>query len=114
MRNLRTSDVFNALRVIAAAGMKDEVKRIALMVQQGKFNAEEVGLEFILGVIEKIAGRGVEKEFYNFIGNILEVEPGSIEEMDPMDLIDNIKELSAVIDADRWKNFFISVAKLMK
>lgn len=115
MRKLQTHDVFMALKVINAAQIKDEVKRIALLVQsKKKLDVQDVGLEFILGCMEKMSGTKAEKAFYDLLAGPLELEASEIETMDPLELIEKIKDLKEVIDMDGLKAFFKSVSALMK
>lgn len=115
MRKLQTSDVFNALRIIDKAEIKDEVKRIAMLVQDGKtFNVKELGIEFLLGTICRLSGTKVEKEIYKFFGDIMEIDAGEIAVMEPIDFFNEVLKLSEVIDKEKWADFFKLVAKLVK
>ena len=115
MRKLQTSDVFNALRIIDKAEIKEEVKRIAMLVQNGKtLNIKELGIEFFLGTICRLSGTKVEKEIYKFFGDILEIDAESIATMDPVDFFNEVMKLSEVIDKEKWSDFFKLVARLVK
>lgn len=112
MRKLQTSDVFAALRIVRSANIADEVKLIAKMAETKDVTLRDVGVEFIVRVIEKLAGTEAEHEFYKCLAGPLEIEPDEIETMDPLDLIDKVMELEKVIDMERLKHFFNHVAKL--
>lgn len=117
MRKLQTHDVFMALKLVRAAGVKDEVSRIfkltEVMEKQGKkISIRDVGIEFILGVMEKLAGTESENAFYELLAGPLEIEVEEIKTMDPLDLIEKVQGLQEVIDGERIKNFFKSVAGL--
>lgn len=115
MRKLQTSDVFNALRIIDKADIKDEVKRIAIQIQDGKnLDVRELGIEFILGIICRLSGTKVEKEIYKFFGDILEIDADEIAKMEPVDFFNEVLKLSEVIDKEKWSDFFKLVAKLVK
>lgn len=119
MRKLQTHDVFMALKLVRATGMKDEVSRIFNLMEakdkQGeKVSIRDVGIEFVLGVMEKLAGTESENAFYDLLAGPLEIEAEEIKTMDPLDLIDKLHGLKEVVDGDRLKNFFKSVAGLME
>ena len=119
MRKLQTHDVFMALKLIRAAGVKDEVSRIVNFIEikekEGKrVSIRDVGVEFILGVMEKLTGTESENAFYELLAGPLEIEAEEIRTMDPLDLIDKVKDLQEVIDGERLKRFFKSVAGLME
>ena len=119
MRKLQTHDVFMALKLIRAAGVKDEVRRIYQIVEvkekEGeKLNIKDVGIEFVLGLMEKLAGTESENAFYELLAGPLEIEAEEIKTMDPLDLIDEVEKLKEVINGERFKRFFKSVAGLME
>lgn len=114
MRKLQTHDIFMALKVINAAQIKDEVKRIAMLTQNGKqLKVKEVGVEFILGCLEKISGTEAEQSIYELLSGPMQIEAEEIKTMDPFDLVDKIEELGEFIGKDKIKNFFKRVADLM-
>lgn len=117
MRKLQTHDVFMGLKLVRAAGVKDEVSRIFKLMEtkkkeEEKVSIRDVGLEFILGVMEKLAGTESENAFYELLAGPLEIEAEEIKTMDPLDLIDKVQGLQEVIDGEKLKNFFKSVAGL--
>ena len=117
MRKLQTHDVFMALKLVKAAGVKDEVSRIYQIVEvkekEGKkLNIKDVGIEFVLGLMEKLAGTESENAFYELLAGPLEKEAEEIKTMEPLDLIDEVEKLKEVIDGERFKRFFKSVAGL--
>ena len=110
MRNLRTSDLFDAIRLTSTIGVRDEIKEVARQAEENKGKKIKVdfGVDLILGIIEKAAQENAEKEIYNFIANILECEWEAVRDMDPIDLFENLEK---VADLERWKNFFKRVVK---
>lgn len=116
MRRLKTTDVFAAMRVIKAAGIKDEVKRIALEASESKkdINVREVGAELILSIFEGLAEKKAEQMAYEFLAGPLEMSPNTIGELSIADLIEKIKALGKLEDAEGWKNFFASLGDLIK
>lgn len=119
MKQLATSDVFAAMRIVKAAQLSDEVARMGALVKSGhKVNMEEVGLQFVFRCIEKCAGTEAEKAIYNFLGNILDIEPKKIAATDPFELFDLLTEYKAQFfdgeeNQKRVASFFGCVAKLM-
>jgi len=115
MRALQTHDVFKAMRVVNALGVKEEVQRLALSLQgKKKINEKELGAEFILNIIAHAGNEKAEQLIYEFLSGPLEIEPDVIRVMDPLDLIKQIKNLNTVIDMESWKAFFQSVALMTK
>lgn len=117
MRKLQSHDVFMALKLIRAAGLKDEVRRVYALVEakekeKKKLSIRDVGIEFFLGLLEKLAGTEAENAFYELLAGPLELEVEEIKTMDPLDLIDAVQGLQEVIDGERLKRFFKSVAGL--
>lgn len=116
MRNLETHDVFKAMKIINALGVKEEVQKMALKMQSDKkgVNDKEVGVEVILNVIGHAGDEKAENLIYDFLSGPLEIEAETIKHMDPLELIESIKSLNTVIDVESWKAFFKSVVVLMK
>ena len=119
MRKLQTHDVFMALKVIRAAGMKEEIKNVATLVQEAekrkiKIKIEDVGFEFIFGVLEKLAGTEAEDSIYNLLSGPLEIDASEIKIMDPFELVEKIKAMKEVVNLEQAKSFFKSVAALME
>lgn len=119
MRKLQTHDVFMALKLIRAAGVKDEVRHVLQLTevkekQNQKISIRDVGIEFFLGLMEKLAGTESENAFYELLAGPLEIETEEIKTMDPLDLIEKIQDLREVVDSERLKRFFKSVAGLME
>lgn len=115
MRRLGTKDVFSAFRLVKAAGLKQEVEAMALQVNKGeKLDIHEVGISFVVNVIDGLASIDSEKKFYEFCAGPFEMTVEEVEELPFFDLIDKLKELAGMEDKEAWKNFFHSVASLMK
>jgi len=106
MRALQTHDLFTAMKIVNAAGIKEEFQRIALKARSGEFKEEEVGADMLLSFLGACADDKAEKAIYEFLGGLLEIEPASIRVMNPLELIENVKKLGEVIDVEAWKNFF--------
>ena len=115
MRKLKTMDVFAAMRIAKAAGIKDEIKRIALEVsEKTEISQKEVGAELILSVIEGLSEKNAEGMMYEFLAGPLEVEPETIANMELTELLDQIKELGKLESPEGWSSFFKSLAALIK
>lgn len=114
MRKLKTSDVFAFMRVVRVAGIRDEVIRIGLLVNEGKvLDISEVGAEFILACIEKCAGTEAEKAIYSFLGGLIEISPAEVAEMDPFKLLNELMTLKEYVTSEEATAFFHSVELLM-
>jgi hypothetical protein len=71
MRKLKTMDVFAAARIVKAAGIKEEVKRIALEYSDRKEITEsyqkQVGAELVISVIDGLSEKKAENLMYEFL-----------------------------------------------
>ena len=110
MRKLKTSDVFAALRVVNSANLRDELKIIVEEANENKnVNIADLGVDFMLSIMEKAAGEKTEKDIYRFLSGILECAP---EEAENMALLELVKNLNECIDIEEWKVFFKYVSGL--
>ena len=93
MRNLLTEDLFKAVRVIKASGLKEEVRPMLKMAAEGKSDIMSVGIEGIMTVIGALAESGVEKQLYQFLSGPFEMEPEEVARLDVVDLCKYIEWL---------------------
>lgn len=114
MRQLQTHDIFKALKIANSAKIKEEFQKIALRITNGEsVNEREIGFDFIMTVLGNCADDLVERQIYDFIGGILEIPSEEIETMNPLELIEKIKELKTVISVEEWKSFFQSLSQML-
>lgn len=114
MRGLQTADIFTAARIVKSAQIADEVKVMAAAMDEKKdVSVLDFGVEMVVRVFEKLVGTESEKAIYKFLSGPLEIPEKDIAKMDPIDLIDKIKELQEVIDVERWKSFFVQLSKFL-
>ena len=112
MRALKTSDVFGFVRLIDETGMREELKKMVMSKDNvADLTAESFGYDVIFMILEKASSRKSEQAVYEFFGNIFEMEPNAVADMDPTDFVNGIAEIA---DREKWESFFTSVAKLMK
>lgn len=113
MRNLRTSDLFSACRLLSAIGIREEIREVALQAEQskGKKIKLDMGFDLLFGIIEKASKENAEKEIYIFIADLFECDWESVRDMDPIELLDKLEQ---VANLKKWKSFFERVARLMK
>lgn len=115
MRKLKSPDVFSAFRLIKEAGMRNEVQRIALMVQQNKkVKIEELGVDFLLGCLEGLAEKKAEQKFYEFLSGPAEMSIEEIKDLSALELIELLKKFKDVEDVEGWRSFFKSLGSLMR
>lgn len=113
MRNLKTSDIFAACRLLSVIGVREEIREVARQAeeQKGKKIRFDMGFDLLFGILEKATAENAEKEVYKFIANLFECDWENVRDMDPIDLLDNLQEVASV---EKWKNFFGRVTELMK
>lgn len=107
MRGLATADIFNCLRLIKAADMKDELSAI-IRNSKGK-TQREVGIEFIYSIMIKCADKTVENAFYDLVCAPLELSSAEVAEMNPIKLMDALYDVAA---PEEWIDFFNHVRAL--
>lgn len=109
MRKLITQDVFNALRAIKKANLREELKPILKLAGSGNLNIEDVGLEGMLSVIEIFSEKKSEKAIYEVLSGPFEK---TVEEIENMNLIDLAENLEAIVGENDIKRFFTLLAGL--
>ena len=122
MRKINTADTFAAMRVIKAAGVKDEIKKIALDIEDKrkkkiKFTSEmqkQMGAELFFSIIDGLAEKKAELLMYDLLAGPLEMDPKDIAELPVQDLFEKIAELSKMMAPEGWANFFKSLVALIK
>lgn len=122
MRKINTADTFAAMRVIKAAGVKDEIKKIALDIEDKrkkkiKFTSEmqkQMGAELFFSIIDGLAEKKAELLMYDLLAGPLEMDPKDISELSIQDLFEKIAELSKMMAPEGWANFFKSLVALIK
>jgi len=107
MRKLQTSDIFNTLRLIKKANLKEEIKPILQMASEGDLNVKEVGINGILGVLEILSEKKAEHAIYEVLAGPFEITPEQVEQMDILTLTENIETL---IGENDLKRFFTLLA----
>lgn len=111
MRSLRTSDLFNAGRMIFKIGVRKEIEEVVRRAEETKANKTKIDLSFDLffGILEKAMQKNAEKEIYIFIADIFECDWEEVRDMDPIELFDKLEQ---VADFEKWKSFFKRAARL--
>lgn len=117
MRQLKSTDLFAALRVVKEIGVKDELKRFAAEVSAGRLNAKtqrEIGAELIFGILANCGTESAEKAFFAFLSGPTEIPIAELRDMDLDKFAELVKDLVGSIDLESWKAFFGSLADLLK
>ena len=110
MRKIKTSDVFNALRMIKKANLREEIKPILKQAINSELSIEDMGIDGILGVVEILTENKSEKAFYEVLAGPFEMAAEEVEELDLMLFVDNIETLVKENDLNR---FFTLLAGLI-
>lgn len=117
MRTLKSKDLFAALRVVKEVGIKDEMRRMAELVKDGKINTKEqaeLGIELVMNILANCGTESAEKAFFAFLSSPMEIDAEELREMDLEDFAVKIRELIETVDIDHWRGFFHSLAELIK
>lgn len=110
MRKLKTPDVFNAMRMIKKANLKEEIKPYLMMAASGEMNVEEVGIEGVLGLIETMSEQKIESAIYEVLAGPFEM---TADEVAKMDLDKMIECLETLGKENNLKVFFKSLSGLI-
>lgn len=114
MRRLKTTDVLAAVRVVKAANIREEMKRIALAASQEKASIRDIGVDMLMSVAEGLANVGAEKLLYELVADIFEMKVEELKDGDLIDILDMCVAYKDVEDKERWQAFFDVLAKLLK
>ena len=109
MRNLTTTDLFKAIRLVKTANLKNEIKAFAEIGKEKTEDAESIGFDFVLTLIEKIGEVKLEEALYDFLSGPLEK---SVVEIADADVLELITEIVNDFDVNSWKTFFGRVSDL--
>lgn len=94
MRKLQTRDVFNALRLIKKAELKEEIKPVVRLAADGNLDIADIGIEGVLTIIEIFTEKKAESAIYDFLAGPLEKDASEVEQMELMELVESLKQLS--------------------
>ena len=117
MRELLTADLFAALRLAKELGIREEMKRMAAALQDGKVTKAtqtEVGMELIMEVLANCGSERAEKAFYDFLSGPTETPPKELKIMPLTAFAELVREMVESIDVEHWKAFFTQLAGLLK
>lgn len=117
MRRLKTSDVFAFCRLCSEAHVRDEVKAIAAVIQRdgAAVDATRVGYDLILSVIEHMGAKSAERQVYEFLAGVWEMDADAIADMELKEFSDTMRTWgSEYLDKETLKGFFGSLSRLMR
>ena len=74
MRNLQTSDFFEACSLLTKIGVRDEIRSVAERAEESKTKKVQIdmGFDLFFSILDKATQKNAEKEIYKFISNIFE------------------------------------------
>lgn len=110
MRPLNTADVFAAVRIIRASGMREELKQLIRRALESDSPAESVGIEGFLIIAEAMAEKKSEQAIYEFFSGPFELTSEGVAALPINQLLDNIAEL---LKGCNLKSFFKSVSGIL-
>ena len=92
MKKIQTTDMFNALRIVKASGIKDELSRLIKSLTD-KSDTRTVGIYGALTIIEAMSNAGAEQEIYKFLAPIAEKTVDEIKEMSMDEFISLLEQI---------------------
>ena len=110
------------MRVVKAAGIKDEIKRVALDIEDKrkkkiKFTQEmqkQMGAELFFSIIDGLAEQKAELLMYDFLAGPFEMTAPDIAMLSIPELFEKFGELSKMMAPEGWASFFSSLAAMIK
>lgn len=117
MRQLKSTDIFAALRVVKEIGIKEEMKEFAQALQKGSVSEKtqrEIGAELIFGILGNAGSPSAENAVFRFLSGPMEISVEELRDMDALDFAKQIGEFVTSIDIEAWKAFFTSLVGQMK
>lgn len=93
MKNLETTDLFKALRLLKITNLKEELKPLLKQAGEGKVDVTSLGIETILKVLEAFGGANAENALYDLLSGPFEMKAEEIGKMDVTELIPKIQQL---------------------
>ena len=117
MRQLKSTDIFAALRVVKEIGIKEEMKDLAQAIQKGPVSEQkqrEMGVELIMGILGNAGSQQAENAVFRFLSGPTEISVEELRDMDALDFVKKIGDLATSIDIEAWKAFFTSLVGQMK
>lgn len=127
LRKLQATDLFTMVKIINGIGLKnikdnidlaelDDIRK-RLKDDDSKENSEEllskVGMKIVTSVVGTVIENlpKVEKELYDFCGNVAGIKPKDVAKLEIGEFIDL---LIAIVTKDEFKDFFKRASKLIK
>ena len=107
MRNLQTTDVFSAFRLLNKIGVREKIREVAIQAEESKGKKVKIdyGFDLLFGILEKAAQKNAENEIYVFIADLLECQPEEVAKMNYFTL--NLKQNAEKISESLLnKHFF--------
>lgn len=113
MRKLNGRDLMAGVRLVKAAGMKEQINRVARLAQNdSNLTALNVGYEFLYAMIENLGD--AEQLLWEFLAGPLEMSPDELANCDILAIEQKVEELIENEDKESWNAFFSRLARLMK
>lgn len=114
MRKLGLKDAFALSRIIKSADIKNELIKFVSNVNSNKkdgktLDVEEVGIEFLLVLLEAVSDTKIEQEFYKLYGDIKGI---SEIEASEIDFETFAKDIRQIIKDNDLTSFFRSASIL--
>lgn len=110
MRKLQTIDLFNALRLIKRADLKEELKPVLAKAANGEFTAQDMGIEAIIDFIGIMTEKKAEYAIYEVLSGPFEMTAEDVGAMDLTLFIDNLEVLAK---ENNLRTFFQALFGLM-
>lgn len=104
MRKIQTQDIFVLARIIKKAELKDKLTELF----RGGRADNEIGLDFMMLLLDACGDSVVEESFYKLIGGISEMKPEEVKQLPVNELVDVFKKMS---DENDLSTFFRMASK---
>lgn len=116
MRKLKTSDIPACIRVIAEAGIREEVRAIVERAKEAGqgVRAEDIGWELLMMALERLSRKNAEAALYEFLGGFLEMKGAEVAGMELDALLETLETWGRdYFDRESARRFFGYVSRWM-
>ena len=111
MRKLKGTDLFNTLRLIKKANLKDELLPVIKQLTASGMSVEDMGITGFLTIIEILTERKAEQGIWEVLAGPFEMKPDEVAGLDLLDLAEKMEQLAEENDL---KRFFTMLSGLMQ
>lgn len=110
MRKIKTTDVFNALRLVQKSGLKEQLVPVIEKLAKNPDSLERSGIYGFLTIVEVFSEASCEALIYEWLSGPCECKPKEIANWELDELAMHLTELA---EGNDLRNFFTALSSLI-